>query len=242
MPSYLDLTLIAIVLISALLSMVRGFTREILAIGSWAAAFAAAYFFYPNLMPYLTPYIHKDALAIAAAVAIIFFATLILVSIVTVRLSDAILDSKVGPLDRTLGFFFGAIRGFALGVIAFMLFNYLVPTQKQPPWVASAKTRPVLQNAGDELVALLPDNLASSIFRAIQKPKGQPDEAPVDEGDAKDNSPNPTVNGDTDADKTDAAAAPVPPRPPTKPAQSDRQKLENLLNKGTPTATTTKRP
>jgi membrane protein required for colicin V production len=45
MPSYLDLGLIVIILISALLSMVRGFTREVLAIGSWAAAAAAAALF-----------------------------------------------------------------------------------------------------------------------------------------------------------------------------------------------------
>ena len=63
MPSYLDLGLIAIILVSALLSMVRGFTREILAIGSWAAAAAAAYFFYPLVVPYVAPYIHKEPVA-----------------------------------------------------------------------------------------------------------------------------------------------------------------------------------
>ena len=37
MPSYLDLAVLGIVLVSALLSMMRGFTREVLAIASWAA-------------------------------------------------------------------------------------------------------------------------------------------------------------------------------------------------------------
>ena len=63
MPSYLDLAVLGIVLVSALLSMMRGFTREVLAIASWAAAAAAAYYFYPLLMPYLTPYIHKEIIA-----------------------------------------------------------------------------------------------------------------------------------------------------------------------------------
>ena len=40
--------------------MLRGFTREVLAIASWAAAAAAAYYFYPLVVPYLTPYIHKE--------------------------------------------------------------------------------------------------------------------------------------------------------------------------------------
>ena len=118
MPSYLDLALLLIVVVSALLSMVRGFTREILAIASWAAAAISAYYFHPLVMPYLEHYIVKDTIRMVAAIAIVFFATLVIVSIVTVKLSDAILDSRVGALDRTLGFLFGAARGFLLGVVA----------------------------------------------------------------------------------------------------------------------------
>ena len=115
MPSYLDLGVIAIVLISAVLAMVRGFTREVLAIASWGAAAVAAIYFHPLVLPFVKPYISKDTIALAVAAAIVFFATLIIVSIITVKISDAILDSKVGPLDRSLGFVFGAAaRAFAL--------------------------------------------------------------------------------------------------------------------------------
>ncbi|MGB7699881.1 MAG: CvpA family protein, partial [Methylovirgula sp.] len=65
MPSYLDLGVIAIVLISAVLAMVRGFTREVLAIASWAAAAIAAIYFHPYVLPYVKPYISKDAVALA---------------------------------------------------------------------------------------------------------------------------------------------------------------------------------
>ena len=118
MPSYLDLGLLAVVLISALLAMLRGFTREVLAIASWGAAAIAAVYLHPLLLPYLRPYISKDVVAMAAAAGIVFFITLVVVSLVTVRLSDAILDSKVGALDRSLGFVFGAVRGLLLCVVA----------------------------------------------------------------------------------------------------------------------------
>ena len=235
MPSYLDLALLGIVLVSALLSMVRGFTREVLAIASWAAAFAAAYFFYPQLLPYLKEYIHKDTLAVAASVAIIFFATLILVSVVTVRVSDAILDSKVGPLDRTLGFLFGAARGFVLGVIAFMLFNYLVPQQNQPQWIATAKTRPILQNTGEQVVAMLPEHLASTVLQKLQRPKSPNDEVPAEEGDAT--APASDTSGTAKPDPVPAG------KPAATSAQSDKQKLENLLGKGlAPASPAQKRP
>lgn len=225
MPSYFDLALLGIVLVSALLSMVRGFTREVLAIASWAAAFAAAYYFYPQALPFAKQYIHKDVLALAATVGVIFFITLIVVSIVTVRISDVILDSKVGPLDRTLGFLFGAARGFVLGVIAFLLFNYLVPQKTQPEWVATARTRPVLQAAGEDMIAMLPEHLASRILTQLQHPKGPSEEVPAEESEAK------TAPG-----TGEAATAPDPDSPAqraaTVPGQTDKQKLENLLSKG----------
>src|ERR1700744_5097009 len=107
MPSYLDLGLIAVVLVSALLAMLRGFTREVLAIASWGAAAAAAIYLHPLVLPYVKPYLSKDGIALGLAAASVFFITLVLVSLITVKLSDAILDSKVGALDRSLGFVFG---------------------------------------------------------------------------------------------------------------------------------------
>ena len=163
MPSYLDLAVLGIVLVSALLSMMRGFSREVLAIASWAAAAAAAYYFYPLVVPYLAPYIHKEVIAQAAAAAIVFFVTLIIVSLFTVRLSDAILDSKIGALDRTLGFVFGVARGFLLAVVAFAIFNWLVSEKQQPEWVKNARTRPILTETADRIVALLPEDAATTV-------------------------------------------------------------------------------
>ena len=115
MPSYLDLALIGVVLISALLSMLRGFTRELLAIASWAAAAFAAYKFHPLLVPTFADNIGffkaKPDYAKYAAATALFLGTLIVVSIITVRISDRILDSRAGALDRSLGFLFGAGRG-----------------------------------------------------------------------------------------------------------------------------------
>ena len=184
MPSYLDLGLIVIILISALLAMLRGFTREVLAIASWGAAAAAAVYFYPLVLPYVKPYIQKDVVAMAVSAAAVFFVTLILVSIITIKLSDMILDSKVGALDRSLGFVFGAARGLLLCVIAFVFFNWLVPPDKQPEWVKSARMKPLLQSTGDQLTSLLPDDPEGIIGR-FKKPKvATPADEPPAEGDA----------------------------------------------------------
>ena len=155
MPSYLDLGLIVVILISALLAMLRGFTREVLAIASWIAAAAAGAYLYPYLLPYVKPYVTKEPWASIASATAIFFVALIVVSIITVSLSDAILDSKVGALDRSLGFLFGVARGFILCVIAYVFFSMLDPLEKQPEWMRNAKMRPLLQSVGDDMTAML---------------------------------------------------------------------------------------
>ncbi len=172
MPSYLDLGLIAVVLISAFLAMLRGFTREVLAIASWGAAAVAAIYFHPLVLPYVKPYIAKDVVALAVAAAAVFFATLIVVWLITIKVSDAILNSKVGALDRSLGFLFGAVRGLLLCVIAFVFFNWLVPVQTQPGWVKTARMRPLLQATGDQLIALLPmPDEVEGFLNKLKKPK-----------------------------------------------------------------------
>jgi membrane protein required for colicin V production len=170
MPSYLDLGLIAVILISAFLAMLRGFTREVLAIASWGAAAAAAFYLHPMVLPYVKPYITKDVLALAAAAAAVFLVTLIAVSLMTIKISDVIMDSKVGALDRSLGFAFGAVRGLILCVIAFVFFNWLVPVQTQPDWVKSARMRPLLQATGDQLMAVLPED-PEGLLTKLKKPK-----------------------------------------------------------------------
>ena len=44
-----------------------------------------------------------------------------------------VLDSRVGALDRTLGFLFGLARGLVIVVVAFAFFDWLVPTSRSPP-------------------------------------------------------------------------------------------------------------
>jgi membrane protein required for colicin V production len=222
MLPYLDLGVIAIVLISAVLAMVRGFTREVLAIASWGAAAVAAIYFHPLVLPFVKPYISKDTIALAAAAAIVFFATLIIVSIITVKISDAILDSKVGPLDRSLGFVFGALRGLLLCVIAFAFFNWLVPEKTQPVWVKDAKLKPLLQSTGEELMAMLPDD-PEGLLNKLKKAKPASDEPAPD----SDTSPapgaapapgSPAAPSHSAAPATPSPTAPAPaPAPENKP-------------------------
>ena len=173
MITLFDGVLIGLMLVSGLLAMVRGFSREVLSVGSWIVAALAALYFYASLSPtvftYTQSFSSSQTVADIAAAAIVFIVALIIVSLITMKIADFIVDSKVGALDRTLGFVFGAVRGALLVVVGLLFFNWLVPVN-QPNWVANAKSKPMLESIGEGIVQLLPDDPEKSIIDKL-KPK-----------------------------------------------------------------------
>ena len=194
--SVLDLVVIGIVLISALLAAVRGFTREVLAIVAWVVAAAAAWYLHPTALPIAQQYISSNTVALVAAIGGIFVVTLIIVSIITVQVSDLILDSRIGALDRTLGLFFGAARGFLICVIGWAFLGWLLQG-KEPEWATSSRTRPAMENTRDNIIAMLPENAEALLQRLRNK------EAPTDAEPAE-----------PDPQRPATPAAPAAPQPP----------------------------
>jgi membrane protein required for colicin V production len=154
----LDIVLIVVMLISGLLAMVRGFMREVLSITAWVLAALVTLYSYGKLLPLARQYFNNDIVAAVAVVGGVFLGTLLLVSVLTIRISDMVLDSRVGALDRTLGFLFGLARGLVIVVVAFQFFSWLVPDRSQPEWVRSAKSRVVLAGTGQWLMSMLPED------------------------------------------------------------------------------------
>ena len=127
----LDIILLVVMLISGLLAMIRGFMREILSIAAWGIAALVTLYSYSRVLPIAKQYIPSDMGAAGASIGVVFLVTLLVVSIITVRISDMVLDSRVGALDRTLGFLFGLGRGLIIVVVAF-LFLRLAGARAQP--------------------------------------------------------------------------------------------------------------
>lgn len=163
----LDGVLVGFALVSAVLAMVRGFSREVLSIASWVAAAAAAYFFHPAVVPYVAPYIDNDKVQLAAAAAIVFFIALIVVTVITMKIADFIIDSRIGALDRTLGFLYGAARGILVVAVGLLFFSWLVGPNP-PAWISEAKSLPLLEGVGDWLEGLLPDDPENTIIDRLR--------------------------------------------------------------------------
>jgi len=216
--SWLDVILVVIMLVSGFLAMVRGFTREVLSIFSWAMAAVAALYLTPRYSSVLSPYIDNPTVAMIAFAAGVFLITLIIVSLITFRISDRVLDSRVGALDRTFGFLFGLARGFLLVAIVFILFSALA--RDQPAWILEARSYPILKQTQVAIESLIPANPEQYLPTKPEKPEAQPgapgaqpgapsDAAPPDQRSEGEKSSNFAALGGTSSSIDASLSAPI---------------------------------
>jgi membrane protein required for colicin V production len=167
----LDVALIAIMLISALFAAARGFTREVFSLLSWIVAALATYkaVTTPELVAIARDYVADDNLARAVTGGVVFLVVLLVMSYITVRIGDLVEDSVIGTLDRTLGLFYGLVRGLLLVVIAYMFYVWLVPPGQHEPWVSKARTLPLIRATAEVVNGFLPEGIARVISENMRK-------------------------------------------------------------------------
>lgn len=170
-----------LVLISAILATARGFTREILSLATWAGSAAIAAYAYFNHAEIARQYIAEPIVADVVTVLGTFIVALIILHLITMRIADFVVDSKVGPLDRTLGFIFGIARGVLIAIVL-VIFGQWLLGPNLPSWAAESRTLPVLEDFGDSLIAVLPPDLERQVTDILQRGGGGEDEVPA--GDA----------------------------------------------------------
>jgi len=159
-----DVILGGVMLVSALLALMRGFTREVLSLVAWGLAALAAVgaFYSADLHKFAMQYIQPEPLAIAVSCGVVFLAVLIVVSLITVKIADMVLDSAAGGFDRSIGFVYGLARGFLLVVVAYMFYAWLIPPNKREDWIRNARSLPAIEKTRDLVVSMLPEKFAGT--------------------------------------------------------------------------------
>jgi membrane protein required for colicin V production len=219
----LDIGVIAVIALSAVFAFARGFVREALSIVAWVTAGAVTLYGFKAVYGIVDPMVHNPLLSQLIAGFGLFVGTLILMTIATGIVARSVRSSALSPIDRTLGFIFGLLRGAFIVSLAYLLLDVSLTPSDRPGWIREAKSAPYLQQGADLLRAVLPESLKSKA------------------GDAADQAIK-TVSPAIEADKALRAltnptppAAPAPAAAPgtdgTAPAYNptDRQQLDRLI-------------
>ena len=118
--NWIDYCIIGIILLSTLISLVRGFVKEAISLAVWFAAFFISSQFYADLAVYLDNF-SDLMIRNGVAIAILFVATLILGGLLNYLIGQMVQYTGLSGTDRALGAVFGLLRG-ALVVSALLFF------------------------------------------------------------------------------------------------------------------------
>jgi membrane protein required for colicin V production len=214
--NWLDLAVIAVVVLSAVFAFARGFVREALSIVAWVGAAAITLYGFKWAFALVDPHLHNPLLSQVIAGFGLFVASLVVLTIATGLVARMVHASGLTPIDRTLGFIFGVARGAFLVCVAYLLLDLSVPPPAQPEWIRDAKSAPYLHEGADLLKGFLPDALkgksADDVIKALT-----PAELTKQAIGANEN-PAPARNAQPNA-------APAAPSYPAK----DRQQLDRVI-------------
>ncbi|TPE55578.1 CvpA family protein [Maribrevibacterium harenarium] len=135
--STLDWLIIAVVVLSSLLSLKRGFVKEVLSLVTWVVAFLVAVKFTDNLQVLLVDQVQNDQIRYIVAFATLFIASLVVGALVSYLLGSLIQVTGLSSTDRVLGMLFGFARG-SLIIVAFVSLLSLSPAiEKTTFWQQS---------------------------------------------------------------------------------------------------------
>lgn len=145
----LDVIVLLAVAGAAVMGGIRGFVTEVLSLFAWVAIVAALKLFHIPVSQALTGVIGTASGAAVAAFALIAGVTYLGGKLVANAIGKRTRTSVLGPLDRALGFGFGALKGLILASLVFLLAALLLDTigggpTRRPEWMVKSRTYPLL--------------------------------------------------------------------------------------------------
>lgn len=166
--NWLDYVILGTLLLSTLVGVIRGVTREILGLGTWVLAFVAAYLFADDVAVWLQDWITDAPVRMLSAYAGVFIGSLAVGAIFTALLTHWIRESRLSSADRTLGGGFGLARAVVL-VGAGVLLSDLAEARESLWWTDSSLVEH-FEVVGEAIASVLPEGWADALRPAPSEP------------------------------------------------------------------------
>ncbi|MFQ5784747.1 MAG: CvpA family protein [Alphaproteobacteria bacterium] len=171
-----DLVIVAVVLVSGVLAFFRGMVHELFSVIGWLGAAAATYYGFGLLQPYARALIDMPLFADIGAGAAIFVVTLVVVSLLSHIIARRVKESRLGALDRSLGFVFGLLRGAVIVCIAYLMIAWALPPADQPDWLREARAMPLVVQGAKVIVLAIPPEARAEWSKRAEDAAAQTDD------------------------------------------------------------------
>jgi membrane protein required for colicin V production len=131
--AWIDVVILALIALSAILSLFRGFVREAVALMTWLVALWVAMAFYEDLATILSQWIPVPSAQKITAFAVLFICVLLVGAIINFLAGRLVDRTGLTGTDKMLGIFFGVARGGVIVAILVLLAG-LTPLPQDPWW------------------------------------------------------------------------------------------------------------
>jgi membrane protein required for colicin V production len=155
----LDIIILVIVAIAAIGGFMRGLVQEVLSLAAWVFAALAVHFLHPVLSPALADFLNSDRLTPVFAFVLLLLIPYAAMKLIASNISEASDGAILGPIDRVLGFGFGAVKGALIAVFAFAVlvlgFDEGWGYKGRPTWITTARTYSAADTFSRDLVPMI---------------------------------------------------------------------------------------
>jgi len=171
-----DIAVLLFVGIGAVTGFLRGFVQEILALIAWVAAVFAIRMLHTQLTAWLTPHVGTGSGAAVLAFALLLLVPYAVMKFIANWAGRKSRGSVLGPIDRVLGFGFGAVKGVIVLVLGFSVlvlgYDTVWGVGGRPTWITQARTYPFVDAASNAMVKVIAERRREAAAAASEPVKG----------------------------------------------------------------------
>ena len=159
-----DIIVLLFVGFAAIGGFMRGLVQEVLSLAAWILAAFAVYYLHGLLTDALRKVYNAEPATPLLAFVLLLLIPYAAMKVIAGNVGEASRNSILGPIDRVLGFGFGAVKGAIIVVFAFSIvaigFDTVWGYKGRPTWITTARTYPAVDAGSRQLVQMIADRRA----------------------------------------------------------------------------------
>lgn len=154
-----DIAVLLLVGLGAVTGFMRGFVQEVLALAAWVISLFLIHYAHTPVSNALENWVGTQSGAAVLAFAVLLLVPYAIVKLLARSFGEASRNSVLGPIDRVLGFGFGAMKGLVIVVVVFSIFVLGYDTvwgaTGRPDWITQARSYPFVNASSEGLVKMI---------------------------------------------------------------------------------------